>query len=229
MQLSRRLSLIASMVDRTGVVADVGTDHGYIPIYLVGEGIAQTAIAMDINSGPLARAEINIKNNGLEDRISIRLSDGVKELKSGEADAIVVAGMGGQLIIKILEDGEEVFRNAGQIILSPHSDIEMVRRYLCKMEYNICDESMVIDDNKYYNVIKILNNNYKSCDYSRDEDFVYGKRLLDKRDAVLKKFLYKEEITTNDILKNIKTYNSEKTAYLSKKLDIIRKCKGFYT
>ena len=108
MQLSRRLTLIASMVDKTDSVADVGTDHGYVPIYLVENNIVSKAIAMDINQGPLTRADENIKRKGLDNRITTRLSDGVRELKPGETDAIVVAGMGGQLIIKILEEGRNV-------------------------------------------------------------------------------------------------------------------------
>lgn len=234
MQLSRRLTLIASMVDKTDSVADVGTDHGYVPIYLVENNIVSKAIAMDINQGPLTRADENIKSKGLDNRITTRLSDGVRELKPGETDAIVVAGMGGQLIIKILEEGRNVFKSAKQIILSPHSDVEMVRRYLTDNDYYIQDEAMVIDDGKYYTVIKVINNT-ESCsgeEYDREEYFLYGKRLLEKKDEVLKMFLEKEESNIHNILDKIKGGNeavvSAKGSELNKKLQVIQRSKLYY-
>ena len=234
MQLSRRLTLIASMVDKTDSVADVGTDHGYVPIYLVENNIVSKAIAMDINQGPLTRADENIKRKGLDNRITTRLSDGVRELKPGETDAIVVAGMGGQLIIKILEEGRNVFKSAKQIILSPHSDMGMVRRYLVDNDYYIHDEAMVTDDGKYYTVIKVIGNteSRNGEEYDREEYFLYGKKLLEKKDEVLKMFLEKEESNIHNILDRIKGGNedvvSAKGTELNKKLDIIKKCKLYY-
>ena len=94
MELSKRLKAVADMVGTGSVLADIGTDHAYIPIWLVSRGSVPRAVAMDVNEGPLKRAQENILQNGLEEKIETRLSDGFKALAPGEADAAVIAGMG---------------------------------------------------------------------------------------------------------------------------------------
>ena len=108
MELSKRLTAVASLVTEGASVADIGTDHGYIPIYLVKQQIAEKAIALDINRGPLERARLHITGHGLKDRIETRLSDGLANVVPGEVDTMVAAGMGGALIIKILKEGRDV-------------------------------------------------------------------------------------------------------------------------
>ena len=105
MELSKRLRMNASFVTPGNRLADVGTDHGYIPIALVQTGKVSRAIAMDINKGPLERAALHIREQHLEDRITTRLSDGMTALKEGEADTVLIAGMGGALTVHILEGG----------------------------------------------------------------------------------------------------------------------------
>ena len=113
MELSRRLRMNASFVTPGNRLADVGTDHGYIPIALRLEGVIPSALAMDINPGPLERAKEHIRQFDLETDIHTRLSDGVQALCPGEADSVLIAGMGGALTIKILEAGKDVlpYRN----------------------------------------------------------------------------------------------------------------------
>ena len=107
-KLSARLAAVAALVEPGSRVADVGTDHGYIPIYLVQTGIADRAIAMDVRSGPLERARAHVDRlpPGCRERIETRLSDGLKALSPGEADTVVIAGMGGELMIRILDEGQ---------------------------------------------------------------------------------------------------------------------------
>ena len=105
MQLSKRLSAVASLITEGSRLADIGTDHGYVPIALVENGSIPSAVAMDVNKGPLERAQEHIREKHLEDRIKTRLSDGVKALEEGEADAVLIAGMGGMLVIRILDAG----------------------------------------------------------------------------------------------------------------------------
>ena len=105
MKLSKRLETVASFVPKGSNIADIGTDHGYVPIYLVREGQAEHAVAMDVRKGPLERARAHVAEAGLGSRIDVRLSDGLAGLKPGEADCVVIAGMGGELIIHILEEG----------------------------------------------------------------------------------------------------------------------------
>ncbi len=105
MQISRRLKAVAALVTGDGTIADIGTDHAYIPIYLIQTGAAAHAIAMDVNPGPLARAQEHIGQYGLSASIETRLSDGLARLRPGEADSVVIAGMGGALMTRILDEG----------------------------------------------------------------------------------------------------------------------------
>ena len=102
MELSKRLYAVAGLVTEGASVADIGTDHGYVPIYLVINNIASKVIAMDINRGPLERARMHIIGHGLKGKIETRLSDGLKEIEPFEVEGMIAAGMGGGLVIKIL-------------------------------------------------------------------------------------------------------------------------------
>ena len=106
MILPKRLSLIASMVDRGAVVADIGTDHAHLPIYLVNNNVCPSALACDIKESPLETGRQNIVLCHLEDKIQTRLSDGLSNIKSNEADTFTIAGMGGDMIIHILSSRE---------------------------------------------------------------------------------------------------------------------------
>lgn len=201
MELSKRLQAVADLVSNGVTVADVGTDHGYIPIYLVESGKNKCVIAMDINRGPLDRAEAHIRMHGLGEQIKTRLSDGVQKLQIGECDCVIVAGMGGGLVIKIMEDGEEIFRNLTEFILQPQSEIAKVRQYLCEHNYRIIAEDMVLEDGKFYPMMKVANGSAE--EYSTLE-LRYGKLLLREKHPVLKLFLEKEEKTKEQICRQLR-------------------------
>ena len=124
------MKAVASMVTTGGILADIGTDHAYVPIALVQRQKIKGAIAMDINEGPLARAQEHIRAARLEEYIQTRLSDGAEALLPNEADSILIAGMGGELILHILTEGESVCSTAKELILQPQSEIHKVREYL---------------------------------------------------------------------------------------------------
>lgn len=153
MQLSPRLKLIADLVKPGSVLADIGTDHGYIPVYCVSEGICPMAFAMDVNPQPLDKARENIALYGLEKSIEIRLSNGLEALKINEADTIVIAGMGGLLMMNILKDGEAVISEGTRLILQPMLAQKELREYLYENGYSIDDEYVCREDNKFYNII----------------------------------------------------------------------------
>jgi len=148
MELSKRLRMNASFVTPGNRLADVGTDHGYIPIALCLEGVIPSALAMDVNPGPLERAKEHIQQFDLETDIHTRLSDGVQALCPGEADSVLIAGMGGALTVKILEAGEKVLASVKELILQPQSEIDKVRSYLLTHGYVIAGEKMVYEDGK---------------------------------------------------------------------------------
>lgn len=181
MQLSKRLRAVAALVTAGGAVADIGTDHAYIPIYLVQTGVATRAIAIDVNRGPLARAKEHIAQYGLEALIETRLSDGLAALQPGEADSIVIAGMGGALMARILNEGREKLcgpeaeeesrdgavgeavskagrrtasRACRELILQPQSEIWLVRAWLEQSGWQIVRENMICEDGKYYPMMR---------------------------------------------------------------------------
>ena len=200
MELSKRLQAVADLISEGLVVADVGTDHGYIPIYLIQTEKTPKAFAMDVNKGPLLRAKEHIAEQGLEACIETRLSDGVRALQKGECECVVVAGMGGALTIKIMEEGKEIFRSLKEFVLQPQSELHKVRAYLYQNAYSIVEENMVLDDGKFYPMFRVING--QSQEY-HDIELCYGKLLLEQKDAVLKTFLEKEKAVKKLILSNL--------------------------
>ena len=145
--------MITGLVPPCNTVADIGTDHGFVPVFLVREGIAKRAIAADIGEGPLERAREHVAERGLSDRIECRLGDGLQVLSPGEADVLIIAGMGGLLMISILEAGLSVAERAEKLILSPHTDIPKVREWLFLHRFCIENEQMTEEDGKFYTAL----------------------------------------------------------------------------
>lgn len=200
MKLSKRLETVASFVPAGSRLADVGTDHGYIPIFLIQEEKASHAIAMDVREGPLKRALAHIREAGLTEQIEVRLSDGLLELKPEEADCVVIAGMGGELIIHILEEGRFLWDSINHWVLSPHSEIDKVRRFLDKEGFDIRREAMVKEDGKYYIVMGADRKEKESVYSSREIWYRYGRSLLEASDPVLLEYLLLEEKKLKAIL-----------------------------
>ena len=197
LQISRRLKAVAALVSPGLVLADVGCDHGYIPIYLIQKGQIPRAIAMDINQGPLLRAREHIREWGLEAYIETRLSDGLKALEPGEAQCLVIAGMGGPLMERILTQGAPVLKDMKELILQPQSEIGHFRQFLAENGYRIIEEDMVEEEKKYYPMMKAVQG---SMNYTKKAEYLYGKKLLEKRHPVLRQFLEKEDRASRELL-----------------------------
>ena len=200
MELSKRLQAVADLVSEGASVADVGTDHGYIPIYLCKTNRCPKAIAMDVNQGPLLRAEAHIAEHGLDKQIKTRLSDGVRQLAPGECECVVIAGMGGALTVRILTEGESVFRKLKEFVLQPQSELWKVRQYLSEHGYLIVEENMIFEDGKYYPMMKVINGEASAYDTL---ELKYGRELLTNKHPVLKQFLLKELSVKQEILRNL--------------------------
>lgn len=206
-KISKRLRTVASLISEGNILADVGTDHGYVPIYLMQQGKIPGAIAMDINRGPLERAKEHIALFGMGNYIETRLSDGLAALKAGEAESILVAGMGGGLVMHILEAGSEIARTAKELILQPQSELERVRRFLEENGYVTDEEDMVFEDGKYYPMMRVHYAPEKIAQKEkelRQLGYIYGEELLLQRHLVLLQFLKKEQITYQNIYENLK-------------------------
>ena len=189
-KISDRLIRVAELVPKGSRLADVGTDHGYVPIWLLERGDIPSAIAMDVNRGPLLRARENRDKYGYQEVMELRLSNGLEKLRPGEADTVLIAGMGGPLMIQILEEGRENSRGVSTWVLQPQSEIPSVRRYLMTHGFNIVDEIMLMDEGKYYMAMKALPGKAEPWD---DVEYLFGKHLLERRHPVLKAFLEKEK------------------------------------
>ena len=209
MQLSQRLSSVASMVTAGNCLADVGTDHGYVPIYLYERNIIPHAIAMDVNKGPLERATLHIAESGMKEAIETRLSDGLAALKPGEADSVVIAGMGGPLIIRILSAYPETTESLKELILQPQSEIPEVRIWLYENGYEIVEEHMVFEDGKYYPMFKAVKN--PQAEKLSDLEYKFGKLSVLGEKDVLKAYLVREVSNKQNILNKLMEENSEKS------------------
>ena len=195
MELSARLEAVAKMVTKGNRVCDVGCDHGYISIYLVKNGISPYVYAMDVNKGPLERAEEHIVMYGLEDKIETILSDGLVALGERKSDTLICAGMGGRLVVKILTEGMEKVKKMQEIILQPQSELHLVREYLRQQGFYIDKEDMVFEDGKYYPMMHILVHSDKKNEDSPVDD-KFGPVLLREKHPVLREFL---EYTQNTL------------------------------
>ena len=209
MQLSQRLSSVASMVTAGNCLADVGTDHGYVPIYLYERQMIPRAIAMDINKGPLERARLHIAEYGYQNAIETRLSDGMAALKPGEVDSVVIAGMGGPLMVKILSAYPEVTASLKELILQPQSEISEVRVWLYEQGYEIVEEHMVFEDGKYYPMFKAVKN--PNVDKLTDLEYKYGKLSVLKEKDVLKAFIVRELANKQSILEKLNAESTDKS------------------
>ncbi len=230
MELSERLYSITELVTPGYVVADVGCDHGYVPIYLVEEGIISHAIAMDVGAGPLERAQKHIEEAGLTDYIETRLSDGVQELKPGEADCLILAGMGGPLMQRIMTEGQKILSEMKEFILQPQSEIAEFRHFLQDHGYHIISESMVCEDGKYYPMMKVI---HGEMHYINEVDFRYGRILLHEENPILNQFLRKEEKNYVNLLGELERSKQterveERRGELEQELTYTREALGYY-
>lgn len=201
MELSKRLYAVAGLVTEGASVADIGTDHGYIPIYLTERDIACRVIASDVKEGPLERARDHIAKHGLSEKIEVRLSDGLGAFEINEVDTMIAAGMGGALTIRILEEGKHIADALTFFILQPQSEIFKVRRYLNEHGFEIVSEDMVEEDGKYYPVMKAVHG--RKEEYTEWE-YAFGKRLLEKKHPVLLKYLLHWKKIQEQILQQLK-------------------------
>ena len=232
-RISDRLRTVAHMCNKGAVVADIGTDHGYLPIYLVQEGIAPSAIAMDLRKGPLEKAKKHICDNCLEDRIQTRLSDGLEKLSKNEADIITICGMGGRLIADIVTKGKDVITQNTILVVSPQSEVGEFRHFLVSQGFEIEDEQMLKEDGKYYFIIKCRKSEESVCSEFSETQYQYGWKLLDSKDKTLYEYLIKEKETNEGISNSIKKDESNPTVklrlqQLSQKNNIIMDALSYY-
>lgn len=150
-ELSNRLSAVAALVKQDAAIADIGTDHGFVPVYLAQRGVIKSAVAADINEGPLASCKELVMANGLESIIKLRLTDGLKDISSDEYDTVIIAGMGGELIARILSQCPYIKEK--HLILQPMTHPELARKFLYDEGFEIDNDIIVNDGSHNYCVL----------------------------------------------------------------------------
>ncbi len=187
MKLTQRMKMTADLVPVCKSVIDVGTDHAYLPIYLCQNGIIKTAVASDISLGSAKKAKQNVAMASLENKIEIRNGNGLKVLKQNEyVNAIICAGMGGMLVIDILEGNKDAVKCADYLILQPQRHIDRVRSYIHKAGFKITAEDICFESGKYYFALQCTKG--QDVPY-REGDLLLGRFLPKVRNPLFKKYL----------------------------------------
>lgn len=156
--ISERLKCVAGLVNKGARVADIGTDHAYLPIYLVQNGISNKVYACDVRKEPLRRAKLHIDEYGLSDKITTQLCDGLKGINKGDVDTVTICGMGGKLMKNILKAGIDKLGDNTQLVLSAQSELRDFRKYLLETGIDIKSEHMLLEDGKYYFIFDCVYN-----------------------------------------------------------------------
>lgn len=218
MKLSLRLQHIANLIPKCRCIADIGTDHGYIPIYSINNGISKRAIASDINIGPVLVTKKNIEKYKIGDKIQTRIGSGLSVLKCDEADVIIIAGMGGYLIRDIIKDDIVIADSADFLILQPVQYPEVLRRFLENNSFKVIDEDIVKEDNKYYHIIKVKPG--ESDKYEREVYYYTGIVNYKVKHPLLKDYAaYKLKSLEKIIKKLDPVKHNERYIYVKKLID----------
>jgi len=187
MNLTERLLKIAQLVEYK-TVADIGTDHAKLPVYLINNRICNKVIASDVADGPVKACESTVSRYQLKEFIHIRKGNGLDTLSVGEVETIVIAGMGGDLISEILQNGDQVAKKAKEIILQPMTHIPQLRQFLKNNNYKIIEELLVKENNKIYTIIKVTHGKNQYVD---EIDFIVSPLLMKKKDEILVEYILK--------------------------------------
>lgn len=183
-KLSKRLETVASFVPKGAVLADIGSDHAYLPCYLVLEKTIDKAIAGEVVKGPFETAKAHVKELNLENQIDVRLADGLEAIKQeDDVDTVTIAGMGGPLIVSILEKNPEKLKTVKRLILQPNIHAKVIREWAMKNGWTILDEVILEEDSKIYEIL-VLERGELSL---TEAEVLLGKHLIKKNTTVFQK------------------------------------------
>ena len=227
-QLSPRLKVIADSVIGAKSMADIGTDHGYLPVTLVAENQVSTAIAVDVNKMPLEKAKKIISTHGLEKSIETRLGSGLSVLEPGEVEVIVIAGMGGLLIRDCLKADSAVAQNTKKLILQPMNNQKILRRYLEENGYQITREELAQEDERIYEVMVVEPGEMV---FTNPLEYDLGHHFMANKHPLLKALIDRKISLEEKILENTRGKDTSfarqqflaSEAYI-KKLNEVKKC-----
>ena len=214
LELTPRLKIIADSINIAETVADIGSDHAYLPIYLVLNKKVKKVIASDINNGPVKLSQKRIRVYGAESNIEVRKGNGLAVLGVGEAEVIVIAGMGGILIEEILTRDTKIATAAKTLILQPMRDSDRVRKWLQQNNFRIIEEELVREEHKIYEIIwaEYSNENVNRTYSCLPEDLMLvGKRIIDKKHLLAGEFVDKKISEMQKIIDIVKVNDTPNT------------------
>lgn len=185
-RLSKRLETVASYVPTGAILADIGSDHAYLPCYLAHKGIIKHAIAGEVVKGPFESAERQVRTEGLTDKIEVRLADGLAAVKEEDnVNTVTIAGMGGPLIVSILEKNPESLKHVTRLILQPNIHAKVIREWAMRNGWAIHEETILEEDRKIYEVLVLQRGKMELTEV----ETLLGKQLLaSKSDTFLAKW-----------------------------------------
>ena len=218
--LNNRLLMAANMLKKGKAVADIGTDHAFLPIHIIKEKIADTVLACDIAEGPLSVARANIQKYKLEDKIELRLADGLKGVKPFECEQITICGMGGETIADIITAAERVKSPKVTLVLQPMSCDDRLRDFLVSNNFEIEEERAVISQGRVYTVMRVA---YSENKQKTDTAFKYIGKLLDTPDEAAIRFVKRRLKSMCSCMNDIKSVERKKDLFneLCKATEII--------
>ena len=218
MILKGRIKLIADMIPECNILSDIGTDHAYIPIYMVKNEKCKKAIASDVREGPVAVANRHIRQYGLEGKIETRLGSGLKPINEDEMDVCVIAGMGGVLIQEILSEDIKKAKLAKALVIQPMNCIEQVREWLYLNGFEILDEGLINEGFRIYNVIVARWTGIKT---TKETIYYYiGEKLIEKKDPLLKKYIHRRLEMIDKVLGQMKAMKDQNSSLITEQKNI---------
>lgn len=217
-KLSPRLQAVAELVKPGLKLADIGTDHAYLPIYLIQQGKSPLAVAIDIHRGPYESALKQVALQGLEDKITVILGNGLEPLQPGQVDVVVLAGMGSATMIEILEAKPELVLKLQQLVLQPMVGVGQMRKWLVENGWAINNEILVKDDGFIYTVLSALPGQQSISDWLTLE---LGPILLKEKPPLLKDYISKMLSDYENVLINLAQTQSQEVK--QKRLDLLEK------
>lgn len=202
--LSERLKTVASFVEENSIVADIGSDHAYLPCYLVHSGIITQAIAGEVVRGPFESALKQVKSEGLAEHIDVRFGDGLEVIQPTDGvQTVTIAGMGGPLIASILEAGKDKLHTVEKLILQPNIHAKAIREWAIKNDWKIVDETILEEHGKIYEILVLKRGQMTLT----DKELLIGPILIHHKSIVFKKKWVNEMVEWRRILNQFNKIN----------------------
>ena len=221
-KLSKRLERVSTYIPGGAILADIGSDHAYLPCYAIKEGLASQAIAGEVVEGPYQSAITQVKESGLEEQIAVRKGNGLEVLSQGEASAITICGMGGSLITRILDEGKVKLSGQERLILQPNIGAQFIRTWLMDEGWKLTGEEILEEDGKIYEILVAEKGepHQPYAGLNEEAAILMGPYLLKGQNEVFKKKWNQELTHWRRIIKQVEESGNERS--LEKKEELTR-------